>query len=246
MLCPPLTMARDQSSEVELELPPPDPDAGRDVPILHEELVVATQPRSAAAEQYRRLRSALLAQNPEGAPRTVMITSAVEGEGKSLATLNLGLALAERPRARILVVDGDLRKPAVEYYLGLPRAQGLAEVLDGWLSLDHAIRKTSVPGLDFIGAGQVRHGGRRALNVDRMRSTLNALKQRYDYVLLDSPPAYVLTDPSVLGTTTDGILLVVRLRSTERHLVEETQRLLESTGGNVLGVCLLGADVHGR
>jgi Mrp family chromosome partitioning ATPase len=114
-------------------------------------------------------------------------------------------------------------------------------VLDSQLGLDQAIRKTSVRGLDIIAAGG--HEGRpRTLNVDRMRSLLHQLKQRYDYVLIDSPPAYVLTDPSVLGAATDGILLVVRLRTTDRHLVEETQRLLESTGGNVLGVCLIGAD----
>lgn len=224
-----------------LALDPPVIDEGLDVPIRHEELVVATQPRSAAAEQYRRLRSSLVALNPDGAPRTVLLTSAVEGEGKSVATLNLALALAERPRARVLVVDADLRRPAVEHYLGLPRRQGLSEVLDNQLDLDQAIRKTSVRGLEVIAAGGSA-GRPRVLNVDRMRSLLHQLKQRYDYVLIDSPPAYVLTDPSVLGTATDGIVLVVRLRKTDRHLVEETHRLLETTGGNVLGVCMIGAD----
>ncbi len=224
-----------------LSFEPPVPDEGLDLAIRHEELVLHTQPRSAAAEQYRRLRSSLVALNPDGAPRTIMLTSAVEGEGKTVATLNLALALAERPRSRILVVDADLRSPGVEHYLGLPRRQGLSEVLDNQLALDQAIRKTAARGLDIIAAGGSPDRPR-SLNVDRMRSLLHQLKQRYDYVLLDSPPAYVLTDPSVLGAATDGIVIVVRLRTTERHLVEETQRLLETTGGNVLGVCVLGAD----
>ncbi|MBI1381277.1 MAG: polysaccharide biosynthesis tyrosine autokinase [Planctomycetaceae bacterium] len=219
---------------------PPQVDEGLDLPIRHEELVVYTQPLSAPAEQYRRLRSSLVALNPDGAPRTILVTSAVEGEGKTVATLNLGLALAERPRSRILVVDADLRRPGVEHYLGLPRRQGLSEVLDGQLGLDQAIRRTAARGLDVIAAGGSPDRPR-ALNVDRMRSLLHQWKQRYDYVLIDSPPAYVLTDPSVLGAATDGILMVVRLGTTERHLVEETQRLLETTGGNVLGVCVLGA-----
>lgn len=225
------------------ELEPPDPDEGREIPIDREELVVAREPRSDLAEHYRRLRSSVEALNPDGAPRTIMVTSALPNEGKSVASLNLALAICERPRARVIVVEADLRRPSIEGYLMFPRRQGLAEVLAGKLGLERAIRKTAEEGLDVMGAGTPPPNPSKVLRLDRLKTILHALKQRYDYVLIDSAPAHAFTDASVVGSVADGILMVVKLAATPRHLVEETVGQLESSGGNVLGVCLLGAKI---
>ena len=223
------------------ELEPPDPEEGREIPIDAEELVVIREPRSDLAEHYRRLRSSVEALNPDGAPRTVMVTSPLPNEGKSVASLNLGLAICERPRARVIVIEADLRRPSIEEYLQIPRRQGLAEVLQGKLGLERAIRKTSEEGLDVLGAGTPPANPSKVLRIDRLKTILHALKQRYDYVIIDSAPAHAFTDASVVGSVSDGILLVVKLTATPKHLVEEVVSQLESAGGNVLGVCLLGA-----
>jgi capsular exopolysaccharide synthesis family protein len=228
------------------ELPPPAADEQPPAGIRREELVVARDPTSALAEHYRRLRSSVEALNPEGVARTLMLTSALSHEGKSVATLNLALCLAERPRTQVLVLEADLRRPSVEGYLGLPRRQGLSEVLTGRLSIERAIRRTSEEGLDVIGAGTVPENPSKVLRIDRLKQVLHALKQRYDYVLIDSPPAHALTDSSVVGSVADGILLVVKLGGTPRHLVDETVAQLESSGGKLLGVCLLGAKYSSR
>jgi len=212
---------------------PPEPSRG--------ELIMASEPQSAIAEQVRRLRNAVIALNPERAARSVLITSAVRGEGKSVATINLGMAIAELPRLRVLVVDGDMRNPSIEDYLGMPRRQGFTEMLTGSLSLDQAIRRSAVEDLDIIGAGVLPEKPAEILNADRIRTVLNALKQRYDYVLLDSPPAMAINDASIFGALTDGIILVVRLGLAMKHQVEETQHLLENLGGNVLGTCVTGS-----
>jgi capsular exopolysaccharide synthesis family protein len=222
-------------------LVPPDPEEGVGAPLQAEELVVLQRPRSEQAEQFRRLASSLEALNPDGAPRTVMVTSSVEGEGVTIAALNLGLAFRERPRRRVLMVDANLRKPGIERYLDLPLRQGFSELVRDELRLDKAIRKTSIEGFDVIGAGELPTNPAQVLRGDRVRTLLGRLKQSYDYVVLDTPPAHTLTEPHLLGAVCDGIVQVVRLRTTPRHLVEETSSQLESMGGNLLGVCLLGA-----
>lgn len=231
-------LSRTQRTEA---LTPPDPEEGLGVPLEAEELVVLARPRSKQAEQFRRLSSSLEALNPDGAPRTVMVTSSVEGEGVTVATLNLALAFCERPRRRVLVIDANLRKPGVERYLDLPMRQGFSELVRDELRIDRAIRPTSVKGLEVIGAGELPTNPAQVLRGDRLRTLLGRLKQNYDYIVLDTPPAHSLTEPHLIGAVCDGIVQVVRLRTTPRHLVEETSSQLESMGGNLLGVCLLGA-----
>jgi len=223
-------------------LQPAAPDEARQIPIRREELVLAHHPRGQIAEQYRQLRNSVQALNADGAPRTVVLTSAVRGEGKTVSTLNLALALAEVPQTRVLVVDADLHQPAIEEYLSLPYRQGLAELLRGKLSIDQALRRTSIEGLWVLGAGELPQKPSELLGSERMRSVLHQLKQRFDYVLIDTPPALAINDASMLGALADGVVIVVRLNATARHLVEQTHQMLETLGGNVLGTFLTGAN----
>ncbi len=223
------------------DLVPAEPGEAAEVPIEREELVLASAPRGQIAEQYRRLRNSIHALNPDGAPRTIVVTSAVRGEGKTVASLNLALAMAEMPRTKVLVVDADLHHPSVEGYLGLPRRQGLTELLRGRLHIDQAIRPTSAEGLAIIGSGARPQNPSELLGSDRIKTVLHSFKQRYDYVLIDTPPALAINDASLLGAVADGVLLVVRMGTTPRHYVEQTHNLIENLGGNILGTCLTGA-----
>ncbi len=225
---------------------PAPPDEARQIQAEREELAVKNDPQSVIAEQYRRLRNSILTLNPDRASRTILITSAVRGEGKSVATLNLALALVEQSRIRVVVVDGDVRAPSIERYLGLPRRQGISEVLLGEAPLKAVIRQTSVERLDIIGAGARPPNPSDILNLDRIKSVLHQLKREYDYVLIDTPPTLNLNDPSMLGAISDGIILVVRLGETARHMVEQAQGMLENLGGNILGLCLTGAQPAGK
>ena len=218
-----------------------DPEEGRALPVTREELVLVQAPRSQIAEQFRALRNSIVALNPEGAPRTLVVTSALRGEGKTVAAVNLALALAEMPGNQLLVVDANLHTPGIESLLGLPRRQGLAELLSGRLPLDKAIRSTSVPGVAVLGAGANPRNPSELLASERMRSLLRSLKQRFNYVVVDTPEATTTSDASVLGAIADGILLVVRQGTTPRHHVEAAHNQLEALGGHILGVCLTGA-----
>jgi capsular exopolysaccharide synthesis family protein len=223
-------------------LQPADPDEARRIPIRREEIAMAHAPRSRIAEQFRALRNSIQALNPDGAPRSIVVTSAVRGEGKSVATINLGLALAEVPGTHVLLLDADLHAPSLEDYLGLPRRAGLAELLGGRVGMDRAIRTTSVPNVSLLSAGELPVNPTELIGSERMRTLLGACKQRFSYILVDTPEALTISDAALLGSVCDGVLLVVRLGSTPRHLVEQTYNMLETMGGNVLGTCLTGGE----
>lgn len=225
-----------------LEIAPPD--EAKSIPIAREELAMARAPRSQIAEQFRGLRNSIMALNPDGAPRTLVMTSALRGEGKSVSAINLALALAEVPGNRVLLVDADLHRPSLESYLGLPRRQGLTELLRGTCPIDRAIRATSAKDVWILGAGEIPENPSQLLGSERMRTLSAQFKQRFGYIVFDTPEALTISDASLLGASADGILLVVRLGSTPRHFVEQTHNTLESLGGNVLGTCLTGASVE--
>ncbi|MDP6370357.1 MAG: CpsD/CapB family tyrosine-protein kinase, partial [Planctomycetota bacterium] len=193
------------------------------------------------AEQFRSLRNSITALNRDGGSHTIVMTSAVAGEGKTVATLNLAFALAEMPGTQVLVIDGDLHGPAVESYLELPRRQGLTEILSGDLPMERGVRRTAVERVSVMGPGTLPLNPSELLGSDRMRALLNELKQRFTYVLIDTPAVTQVSDASLLGSKVDGIVLVVRLGKTPRHEVEQTYNNLEALGGNILGTCLTGA-----
>ncbi len=224
-------------------LRPAEPDEARNTPIRREELAVHADPRGQIAEQFRSLRNSIHAMNPDGASHTLVVTSALRGEGKTVGTVNLALALAELPGMQVLVLDADLHNPSIEAVLGLPRRQGLTEVLGGGLSIGAAIRQTSVSGVSVMGAGALPRNPSELIGSDRMRTVLNALRQRFTYVLIDTPQAMTISDASLIGAMADGVLVMVRLGETPRHYVEQTINSLEGLGGNVLGTCLTGASV---
>lgn len=239
-----MALFRSRSSATRLQ--PPPPDEAIDIPLLGEEMPVVMDPEGQISEQYRRLRHSIQTLNPEGAPRSLFMTSAVRGEGKSVATINLAMSFAELSHMRICIVDTDFRYPSIERYLGLPRRQGLTEVLLGQLPLAQATRQTSRKNLCVLGCGGGHPNPTELIGTDRARTVLHHLKRNFDYVLIDGPAALALSEASLVGSLCDGILMIVRLGSTPRHLVEETYTVLENLGGNILGVCLTGAEERGE
>jgi len=225
------------STEEQLPLATGEDSGGQ---VQGEQIRMVSEPRGEIAEQFRNLRNSVIALNPDGASRTVVVTSAVAGEGKSVAVVNLAVALAELPGNEIVIAEANLHAPSIEGLFGLERRQGLADVLRGRCALDAAVRRTSVDNIAIIGAGSLPDNPSRLLGSDRTKVILNMLKQRYSYVLIDTPAALSISDASLLGAMVDGILLVVRLGSTPKLMVEQASVQLENMGGNLLGTCLTG------
>ncbi len=211
-------------------------------------LVLFHKPHSLLAEQYRALRNNILAMNRSGSPRTILVTSAMAGEGKTVTLANLGLAMGEVERNRVLLVDADIRHPGLEAFLGLNREPGLTELLLDRASLEEVIYPSGFPQVDILGAGREVDHPAGLLSGSRMGELFSALKERYRYVLIDSPPILPITDGLTLAPLVDGTLLVVRLDYTPKPAVNRALDQLKKVGAPVLGAFLTCArgDYEGR
>jgi len=198
-------------------------------------LVLFHEPAGYRAEQVRGLRNRLVAMNPDGEPKTLVITSAVRGEGKTVAALNLAMAFAELERQQVVVVDADLRRPSCERYLNLNPEQGFTDVLLGRANLDKVLRPAGYRKMMLLGAGTRVTNPAEVLGASRIDELLHRLKERFQYVVIDTPPLLPSTDAGVLSARADGTVLVVRLEHSLKKQSREALRIVHDMGGNVLG-----------
>jgi|SoiMethySBSTD1v2_1073268.scaffolds.fasta_scaffold139557_3 protein-tyrosine kinase len=196
-------------------------------------LVVIRQPASPLAERYRRVRLNL---ERGSNSHVTVITSAVPGEGKTTTALNLALAFAEDRERRTLLVDADLRRPRVSSYISPGTTLGLADVLSGAVSLDHALIEMSDSRLWVLPAGAPTATPLDLLQADALGGLVAELRGRFDRIVIDTPPTVPFTDAAVLSAHADGALLVVRARATATRLIQKATESLSGT--TLLGAVL--------
>ncbi|HLM67401.1 MAG TPA: polysaccharide biosynthesis tyrosine autokinase, partial [Longimicrobium sp.] len=197
--------------------------------------------RSTAAEAYRTLRTNLIFSQTGRALKSIIITSASPGEGKSTTSSNLAAAFAQQGM-RVLLVDADLRRPTLHSIFGAPREPGLTQVLVGQKVLAEAVQETGVKGLSLLTAGVLPPNPAELLGSLPMRELLGSVVDGFDMVILDTPPVMAASDSSVLASMVDGVVLVVRAGRTERASAQQAVRQLTSVGARVLGAALNDPD----
>jgi tyrosine-protein kinase Etk/Wzc len=192
---------------------------------------------SAGAEAFRLLRSSLKWTQRDEPGKTLVVSSALSGEGKTTTSANLAVVCACEGK-RVLLIDCDVRRPQLHRMFRLPRQPGIAQVLRSGLSPAAAIRDTFIEGVSFLPAGS--NGSRFAdlLGSDRMRSLLHELSERFDMIVLDTPPVLAVADTAALAPLVDATLLVVGAGTTNRHAVEQALQQLEGVGAHVIGAVL--------
>ncbi len=208
-----------------------DPDA------IKRPLIVEVDPRSPRAEAFRSLRTNLQFIDAANHPRTLVVTSSLAGEGKSTMLANLALTMAQGG-SRVCLVEADLRRPKVLDYLGLEGAVGLTDALIGRAEVFDVIQPYGGTNLWVLGAGPIPPNPSELLGSTTMRSTLNQLASRFDYVVIDSPPTLPVTDAVVLSSLVDGVIVVVGSGTVQRDQLARTLESLESVAGRVLGLVL--------
>jgi non-specific protein-tyrosine kinase len=201
-------------------------------------LMVPQNGRSRAAEAYRLLKAQILKKSRDRGWNTLMVTSAGQGEGKTLTAINLAMAISQELSQTSLLVEADLREPKLHRFFGLERRSGLS---------DHLIRNVPLsdllinPGIDrfvFLPGGRAIPNAAEMLASPRMQEVVVEMKQRYPdrYVVFDLPPLFECADPLVFSDHVDGVLLVVEAYKTTTDHLKKAMELLE--GKNVLGTVL--------
>jgi capsular exopolysaccharide synthesis family protein len=207
--------------------------------------VFTHSPFSVTTEAYRMLRTALLLAQAETSPKTLLFTSGMRGEGKTITVVNTAAVLAQMG-VRVLVIDADLRCSACHTILGVENKSGLADVLSGrWDPVD-VIRPTVSDHLFVLSSGCLPLNPTELVGSKQMRGLLASLQEQYDYVLIDSPPVLLASDAVLLSTMVDGVVLVANAQRTPKQVVREARLRLSYARAKVLGVVLNQLDMRQR
>jgi non-specific protein-tyrosine kinase len=207
-------------------------------------IVSANDSKSPIAEQYRILRTNLKSIHARAGSKVILLTSAVNGEGKSVTSINLAMTFARQENLRVVLVDADMRRSSVPRWLGLRgRRQGLSTVLQG-ADLGGALVSLQSPKLAVLPAGPTPDHPAELLESVAMKRLLAALRAQFDLVIVDAPPVLPVTDPGILASQADGVLLVVRAGKTQRRTVLDAREQLKKAKANLMGCVLTHVEYY--
>lgn len=203
--------------------------------LVNKHIVFITDPHSAAAEQYRKLRARIIRITVKAELNTLMIASSNSGEGKTITAINLAVAIAQERDRTVLLVDGDLRNPSVHSYLGIKPKYGLSDYLMNRATLPEILVKTGIGRLVLLPAGEPVENPAELLASEKMRTLVREMKHRYPdrYLIFDSAPVLLAADALSLGNYMDGIVFVVQADHTSPKTAASGLALLK--GYNVIG-----------
>ena len=222
--------------------------AGGKSAVLDREMVQWSQDETMMADAYRSAITSILLSRVNGvSPRVILVTSPRPKAGKTTTVANLGISLAEIGR-RVLLIDGDLRRPRLGKLFGLQFATGLSDVLldagSGITTLDSVVRASTVPGLYVLPGGSEPANISKLLHATYLDTLVEAARSEYDFVLIDSPPMIGMADARLLSRNADGVILICRAGETSPEQLGEARQRLADDGTPVIGTILNGCDLR--
>jgi capsular exopolysaccharide synthesis family protein len=204
-----------------------EPDEDAEPGQVDDHLVSVLEPTSLAAEQYRAVRLAIETFRHERGTRTVAITSPGRGDGRTITAINLAGALAQASDARVVLVEADLRHPSVARALGMPPGRGLSSyLLDAVMAAEAVVTRPPNVAFAVVTAGAASSMPYELLKSPRLAALLAALRERFDYVVLDTPPALPYPDVGILRDIVDGFVVVVRANRTPREMLRDCTNVI--------------------
>jgi len=209
-------------------------------------LLLDVEKHSPLAEAYRHLRTSILLSFAGRAPKTLVVTSCVPSEGKTTTTINLAVSLAQTG-ARVLIIDGDMRRPRIHSAFGCGNERGLCNALANELSEAETlnlIQKEEQSGLYLLTSGPLPPNPAELVGSDQMRRLVEQLGSSFDHIVIDSPPIASFTDGVLLSAVSDGVLLVIHANESSRKVVLRAQQALHDVGAKILGVVLNRVNVR--
>ncbi|MFK7819100.1 MAG: polysaccharide biosynthesis tyrosine autokinase [Planctomycetaceae bacterium] len=208
-----------------------DPELANIVP----EICVAHRPKSKEAEVFRSLRTSLFFTAASSKLQVLQITSPNTGDGKSTVSANIACAIARSGKS-VLLVDCDLRRPRVASIFGVPRETGLSSVLAGQAEIPDVIQNSGLEHLSILPAGPIPPNPAELLTSATFGECLDVLREKFDFVILDTPPMLAVSDPGIIASHADGVLLTLRILKNGRGASIRAKELLEELNANLMGV----------
>ncbi len=199
---------------------------------------------SPVAEAFRKLRTNLRFLSVDNPPRLIVVTSSTPNEGKSTTAINIALSLAEADHD-VLLVDGDMRRPSLGKYLDLVGSVGFSTLLSGAASLDDVLQESRFPRLTVLTAGAIPPNPSELLGSMAAKKALSDLAERFDFVIIDTPPLLAVTDGAILAAESDGAIVLVRAGETKRDQLSQGIGILNDVGATVLGSVLTMVPTRG-
>lgn len=204
---------------------------------LDSKLIVYSHPKSPYAEAYRVLRTNLQFSGFDKPIKTILVTSSMPSEGKSTTVCNLAMAISQTGK-KVLLMDCDLRKPSLHKKLNIHNGRGLTNVIAENEPLQNVLQNVSLNNLDILTCGPIPPNPSELLGSNKMKDFISSVSEKYDYVLMDTPPVISVTDAAVLSAFVDGVILVVSHGQTEIEAAKRAKELLVKVNANILGVVL--------
>ncbi|MEL7564777.1 MAG: CpsD/CapB family tyrosine-protein kinase [Dehalobacterium sp.] len=209
----------------------------KDIQLGDRKLYIMDHPKAYISEAFRMLRTNLIYTNVDKEIKILMITSSGPQEGKSTVVSNLAAALAQTGK-KVLLMDCDLRKPVQHEVFELSNEVGLTKYITGYCSLDEAVRDSRMPNLQVLTSGPIPPNPAELIGSKSMDRLLELVKDNYEIVLIDAPPAIAVADPIILAGKCDGVIVVVRAGLTKLNALKETKELLKKAEAPVIGTVL--------
>lgn len=210
------------------------------------ELLMNLDGRSPLAEAYRHLRTSVLLSTAGRAPKSLLVTSSLPGEGKTTTAVNTAISLAQTGTS-VVIIDADMRRPRLQTIFDMHGQEGLSSILSSDVSEDEMlamVRSDETSGLGVLTSGPIPPNPAELLGSDQMRRLLAALQTKYTHVVIDSPPVSSFTDGVLISTMVDGVLLVVHGGRSSRHIVRRSKQLLNDVGAKIFGVVLNNVNLQ--
>jgi protein-tyrosine kinase len=211
---------------------------------IDKNMVTLLKPQSFEAEQFKILRTNLLFPSSGRSPRTILITSAVPDEGKSLIAANLAVSIAQSIQEYVLLIDCDIRRPCIHTQFGFGDVPGLSDHLSKGIPVSSLLLKTKVNKLSILPAGNPAHNPSELVSSQQMSRLLQDVKYRYSdrFIVIDSPPPKLTAETSALSRQVDGVLLVIEYGRTSREMVSD---LVKTIGKEkIIGIVLNKLDMR--
>jgi len=215
-------------------------ESGTSYPV---ELITFGHPKSMLSEAYRNIRTSILLSFSEKPPKKIAILSPNPVEGKTTTVINTAIALSQTG-AKVLIIDADMRKPRIHKIFNEENGVGLSNFLSGHGELESIIKKTEIPNLYYIPSGPIPPNPSELIGSKLFKNMMESLGERFDHLVLDSPPVLGFADSIILSTAVDGVILVVLGGKTPRETLQRAKEILHQVNAKILGVVINRVDIQ--